>query len=392
MANDVFANGREVSCKSGAGKSICSFPDVCFTPPENPATPPGVPIPYPNTGMAGDTTSGSKKVKISGKEIMLKNKSYFKKSVGDEAGCAAKKGIVTSVNRGKVYFNSWSMNVKVEGENAVRHLDLTTHNHASFPCNTAPWPYMDETAITPGHDCYDDFVEERSACKDLEERRADRSLVKSTTQDNICADTPEARQCREKRKCRLAPFSEGCCKQEHGAAYSQPHHLVEDHWIKNNPDFPWYVTFRDAEGDERKALRERVNGDPNLRSDEDAPCVCATEDKWRGEHGEFHVLQGNYEQSFLPGGSRARQGIPWDYQAAKNGGLLSHALVYDNQCNQDCLEAQLDNFYGDDSDRRLNPPERIPPNTDPARGYTEQEAKGYINPDALTHKLPLPGG
>ena len=58
MSNDVFANGMEISCKAADGKSICAFPDVCMTPPENPATPPGVPVPYPNTGMASDTTSG----------------------------------------------------------------------------------------------------------------------------------------------------------------------------------------------------------------------------------------------------------------------------------------------------------------------------------------------
>ena len=56
MSNDVFANGRELACKAGSGKSICVFPDVCMTPPVNPATPPGVPVPYPNTGMASDTT------------------------------------------------------------------------------------------------------------------------------------------------------------------------------------------------------------------------------------------------------------------------------------------------------------------------------------------------
>ena len=38
---------------------------------------------------------------------------------------------MTSVNRGKVYFIAWSMDVKAEGENVVRHLDMTTHNHAS---------------------------------------------------------------------------------------------------------------------------------------------------------------------------------------------------------------------------------------------------------------------
>jgi hypothetical protein len=32
MSNEVYANGRELSCKSGSGKSICAFPDVCLTP------------------------------------------------------------------------------------------------------------------------------------------------------------------------------------------------------------------------------------------------------------------------------------------------------------------------------------------------------------------------
>ena len=86
--------------------------------------------------MATDTTDGSSTVKISGQEVMLKNKSYFKRSTGDEAGCAAKKGVVTSVNMGKVYFTMWSMDVKVEGENVVRHFDMTTHNHGSIPGNT----------------------------------------------------------------------------------------------------------------------------------------------------------------------------------------------------------------------------------------------------------------
>jgi hypothetical protein len=155
MANNVFANNREISCKSGSGNTICAFPDTCFTPPENPATPPGVPIPYPNTGKDSDTTEGTKHVKITGKEVMLKNKSYFKTSYGDEAGAAAKKGVITSVNRGKVYFNAWSMDVKFEGENVVRHLDLTTHNHASLPGNSPPHPFLDSMAIGNPPECSD---------------------------------------------------------------------------------------------------------------------------------------------------------------------------------------------------------------------------------------------
>lgn len=168
MANQIFANGMAVSCKAAAGKTICAFPDVCFTPPQTPATPPGVPIPYPNTGMASDTTGGTKKVKISGKEVGLKNVSCFKKSTGDEAGSAPKKGIITSQNRGKVYFNSWSMDVKFEGKNAVRHLDLTTNNHASMPGDTPTWPYIDTMAVSaPEHPCVEDQSREMQACQDF---------------------------------------------------------------------------------------------------------------------------------------------------------------------------------------------------------------------------------
>src|SRR5215471_9597989 len=155
MGNQIYANNMEISCKSAAGKSICAFPDVCFTPPQTPATPPGVPIPYPNTGLASDCTDGSSTVMISGQEVMLKNKSCFKKSSGDEAGCAPKKGLINSKNTGKVYFKAWSMDVKFEGENVVRHFDLTTHNHASMPGNTPPWPYMDSMAFGGEGPCKD---------------------------------------------------------------------------------------------------------------------------------------------------------------------------------------------------------------------------------------------
>jgi hypothetical protein len=152
MSNQVYANNMEVSCKQAAGKSICAFPDVCMTPPQTPATPPGVPIPYPNTGMASDASDGSSTVKVSDQEVMLKNKSCFKKSTGDEAGAAPMKGVVTHKNTGKVYFTAWSMDVKVEGENVVRHLDMTTHNHASQGPNAAPTVHADAMA-SPDNSC-----------------------------------------------------------------------------------------------------------------------------------------------------------------------------------------------------------------------------------------------
>jgi hypothetical protein len=97
--------------------------------------------------MASDCTNGSTTVQISGQEVMLKDKSYYKKSMGDEAGCAPKKGLLTSVNRGKVYFKSWSMDVKFEGENVDRFLDLTTNNHASEIGATPPFPDLDDLEV-----------------------------------------------------------------------------------------------------------------------------------------------------------------------------------------------------------------------------------------------------
>ena len=386
MANDVFANGREISCKKADGKAIAAFPDVCMTPPTAPPTPPGVPIPYPNTAMAKDCSGGSKTVKISGAEVRLKNRSFFKTSTGDEAGSAPKKGVMTSKIKGKAYFTMWSMDVKAEAANVVRHMDSTTHNHGSVPSNTSPWPYLDGMAAPPDdHPCKEEFENEREACAPLETRRADGSLVKSSSRKAICANNDAAAKCREAQACRMAPYSEGCCPQSSGEEiYSQPHHLVEDHWVKNNPAFAWYQSGR------TDASPTPAGVDPaDIRTDADAPCVCATGDKWRKEHGEFHCIQGTYEQSFMPGG--AREGQPFDYQAGKNGGLTAHEMVFDGRCDRACLEAQLDAFYGDDMDRPLNEPERVPPNTDSDRGWTEQEAAEYINPDSLTQSLPLPG-
>lgn len=147
MGGNVFANGLEISGKAVQAQTIAAFPDVCFTPPQTPATPPGVPIPYPSFGMAADTENGTGTVKISGKEVNIKNKSDETKTSGTEAGCAPKKGVVTSKNTGKKYFNMWSPDVKFEGEPVIRFSDIATHNHASPPGNAPPFPEMAGLAV-----------------------------------------------------------------------------------------------------------------------------------------------------------------------------------------------------------------------------------------------------
>jgi hypothetical protein len=153
MANKVYANGNEISCKSGDGKVISAFPDVCLSPPSPPAGP--IPIPYPLFSFSKDTTDGSKTVKIDHKEVMIRDKSYFKKCTGDEAATKSLgQGTITHTITGKVYFISWSMNVLIESENAVRHLDRTTSNHSSPAGNeSVPMVEAESMSPTPPADC-----------------------------------------------------------------------------------------------------------------------------------------------------------------------------------------------------------------------------------------------
>jgi hypothetical protein len=333
MTNKVFANNNELACKAGQGKSICCFPDVCMTPPENPATPPGVPVPYPNTAFASDTTDGSRTVQISGKEVMLKDKSYFKKSTGDEAGCAAKKGVVTSVNKGEVFFTSWSMDVKIEGENADRNLDLTVHNEACSPPNTVTWPFIDEVAVaSETHPCHEDHDAARTACQGCETLAAQ-------------CDEPK---CRKAKQCVLVPKgaesgSPNCCEGQQG------HHLIEDHWVRGQAGFP--------------------------QSYVDAPTVCAEGGRYDSEHGTMHAVQGVHEESFIPPGVNSSR--PWNYGAGKRAALRAHLAAFGNNCSRRCLERQLDNYYGSDSSRPLKTPSRRQPLGEERRLY------GQVVVDAL---------
>lgn len=223
MANDVYANGMELACKAGSGKVIAAFPDVCMTPPENPATPPGVPVPYPDTAMASDTTKGSKQVKISGKEIMLKNQSYFKTLSGNEAGCAAKKGVVSSKIKGKVYFVKWSMDVKVEGLNVDRHLDLTTNNHGSPTANEgSPWPEVER--IAPPSDAKVKPCEAK--CKNKKMSKSDKDKLRRTKEYEVAQ-----KRVNDKKK----PIACPTCKSL--VNYVSPDHIIPVEVVTQMPGF-----------------------------------------------------------------------------------------------------------------------------------------------------------
>ena len=349
MSNQVYANNMEVSCKQAAGKSICAFPDVCFTPPLTPATPPGVPIPYPNTGMASDTTDGSTSVKISGQEVMLKNKSFFKKSMGDEAGSAPKKGVVTSKNMGKVYFSAWSMDVKAEGENIVRNLDITTHNHGSVPGNTPVWPYLDEVAA-PGIEkkCTGDMKKEKEACKDYTPHgskdpcgKAELGIAKkpkqtmSSPEPDALADHTAASKCLAARRCALQPYKSTkshCCQPQTG------HHLIEASALHN----------KGRGGNESIPVKGMLDYSENM-----APCVCAEGTSQNvGTHALMHTYQSAAAAKCKVGdvplsdGSHLTGQKSTTYKDAKASSIESMKKAFpESGCDEECLAAQLDAYH-----------------------------------------------
>lgn len=314
MGNDVYANGREISCKAADGKSICAFPDVCLSPPSPPAGP--VPIPYPNTGLASDTTEGTKTVKISGAEVLLKDKSYFKKSTGDEAATKSLgMGVVTHQIQGAVYFNSWSMDVKFEGENVVRHLDLTTHNHACKPGQTPPWPYQDSVAFGDPPECTKDTGRAQTACGPTKSKKVGKR------KHRICSE-----ECKKAMECVLVPKGkdkEKCCRPDNTGD-----HMIEDHWTKGAPDFAH--------------IKNLYSG---------APCACVnTSGRFKGRHGTAHGTRGVLEDQLI--------GKDFSYSKAREISLQAHEDTFPAAgCSKGCIKAQLDSFYGKGR-KKCNTPER----------------------------------
>lgn len=132
MAKEIFANGREVMSKKSGTTTVVGTLDVCHTPPPPPpmaAAKIGIPVPYPNFSHSKDLAKGTTTVKIKKKMVAQKNKSYIKKSRGNEMATSEfKKGIINHKIKGKTYATSWSFDVRVQKKNVVRQMDSTKHN------------------------------------------------------------------------------------------------------------------------------------------------------------------------------------------------------------------------------------------------------------------------
>ncbi|MFP2909503.1 DUF4150 domain-containing protein [Pyxidicoccus sp. 3LFB2] len=140
MANTVGVNKLSVVTKDSNGVTM-AFPDVCKTP--SPAGP--IPIPYPNVAKSSDSAKTADSVTVAGKPLCVKD-SNFSTSTGDEAGTAGG-GVASSKTKGKAEFVNFSFDVKAEGKNVARALDLMLHNDK----NTPPFPVVQPPVVAlPG--------------------------------------------------------------------------------------------------------------------------------------------------------------------------------------------------------------------------------------------------
>ncbi|MFP2924793.1 DUF4150 domain-containing protein [Pyxidicoccus sp. 3LG] len=139
MGNTVGVNKMSVVTKDSNGTTV-AMPDVCKTP--SPGGP--IPIPYPNIAKSSDTAKGSQTVSVEGNPLCLQD-SNFSTSTGDEAGTAGG-GVVSGKTKGKAEFVNFSFDVKVEGKNVARALDLMLHNDK----NTPPAPLIQPPVMALG--------------------------------------------------------------------------------------------------------------------------------------------------------------------------------------------------------------------------------------------------
>jgi hypothetical protein len=342
MSATVFANNMSIACKVASGKTTAAMPDVCLSPPSPPAGP--IPIPYPNTASASDTDKGSTTVSIGGEPVMLKDQSIFKTSTGNEAATRnLGMGVVTHKITGEAQFVAWSMDVKFEGQNVPRHMDLMGHNEACVPSQTGPWPYIDSMDVATAEKCAKDIKKEQDACKNFSPNKPDGPSPcpaggkPSAATVESYADKTAATNCVAARRCQLVPYTPTknqaeCCPGQTG------HHLVEASSF-----------FNVGRGGSRSTA---VQGTDQY-SQGKAPCVCAEGvNQYQGTHGLMHTFQSfaakakeTVAKLLLEDGTTLETKVTTYGEARDQGVAASTKTFPESGCDEDCLKAQLDAYH-----------------------------------------------
>ena len=301
MGDTVFANNNSILHAGSAGKAA-----ACLSPQLNPPTPPAgpVPAPLPNTAMASDLDKGAKSVLIEGNPAGHVD-SEISKSMGDEPALPPPTfaGVISHRKNGKATFVMHSMDVMVEGNPVVRHLDTTLHDCAATP-NTPPWVALAEAEWGTG---------------------------------GACENQPD--------KCRMVPYrpASNCPDGKTG------HHLVEAHGFIKEGDNPatgkrWRSINETVSASEAEKRASCIPGAEKYRSG-DAPTVCVTgSDHKEKSGGKFlqHARIGR-RQAVAEAVAAKTKGS-WTYAESRDAGCAAAEEVL-KPCTAGCFKAQLDHYH-----------------------------------------------
>jgi hypothetical protein len=242
------------------------------------------------------------------------------------------------------------MDVRFEGENVVRHLDLTTHNHMSFPGNSPTWPFLDSAAFAGTGPCAKVAGEVDKHCSQHAEPHLEKKGSKkvfpvakpddSTYRKGVMNEKRQAameamckdKDCRKALKCVLSPKDpSNCCPQPQPSPPKQtPHHVVPDSQFHDGNKNYWVLDS---------------GGEYDYDS---APCICASGTTHSGKtlHAKIHTETNNLtvnHPSVLPYVSSTGKSISSDaeWTVGEAEAVGAKAVAKKTKCDEDCIKSQV---------------------------------------------------
>ena len=309
---------------------------------------------------------------------MLKNKTYFKKSIGRRSGLRAEEGRGHQQEQGQGV-----LQCLVDGREDRRrerrpHLDLTTHNHASCPSNTPPQTYIDEaTAGLPPGRCDKEKEAIDEACNKKKEPPCPGKLSTPKKRDRAYADaaTKDAKSssCAQAVKCFLCPYQSGgensCCDGQTG------HHIP-----------PWSTTTS-------------VSGMASGVTKGSALCVCLEGTNHSiGSHGRHHhggsiTFSRRWRRGPKPVFTAATARRRTSVQGAAKDHIKAAAAVTEAQtdCSKECIEEQLNKQHQEDDLKKEATHNAPTTGGRVTTRWSPGDAANLDRPQRATEKAPIAG-
>jgi hypothetical protein len=278
-------------------------------------------------------------------------------------------GVVTHTIQGEASFIGWSMDVKVEGENVDRHLDMMVHNEQCSPADTGPWPFLSKDAqgnIIAG-DCQGEVDREKEACADYAPHKENgpkpckeagldqkSSAVRAAEGEagfekrsrSIQTGGNKALDCVRARRCQLGPYKPSLCCPTQTPDHVIPKSSFYEESVKGGLMASWAA----------KANPNTGGYKPNA-----APCMCleGPNNTW-ANHGLRHSL--HKSDPPVVGGAAVPDGNMMPFEdSVSHSCKCSAEVVKSSECSQKCLEQQVRKGHEDMNDKKPPPEVKYSP-------------------------------